>query len=95
VNFFFAHIHRMLARFPFFAQPAHSFPQAHRQRRDRFESLFPVAGDFAVFFPANLHQQQLRVPQNSRQGIVQLVSQHFPKILFALAGPSRGETSGL
>ena len=30
----------------------------------------------------DLHQQQFRIPKNSGQGIVQLVTQHFAKILF-------------
>ena len=32
-------MHGVLPRFPFLAQPAHGFPQAHRQRGNRFEAL--------------------------------------------------------
>src|ERR1700682_4788031 len=73
-------VHGMLPRFPFLAQPAHGFPQAHGQRGSRFEPLFSAVREFAVIFPVNLRQQEFRVSQNPRQRIVQLVAEHLSKI---------------
>jgi len=55
----------VLPRFPFLAQPAHGFPQAHGQRGDRFEAQFSAVREFAVFFPVNLCQQELRISLES------------------------------
>jgi len=52
----------VLPRFPFLAQPAHGFPQAHGQRGDRFEAQFSAVREFAVLFLVNLCQQELRIP---------------------------------
>jgi hypothetical protein len=64
----------VLPRFPFLAQPAHGFPQAHGQRGDRFEAQFSAVREFAVLFPVNLCQQELRISQNPRQRIMRFVS---------------------
>jgi hypothetical protein len=67
-------VHGVLPRFPFLAQPAHGFPQAHGQRGDRFEAQFSAVREFAVLFPVNLCQQELRISQNPRQRIMRSVS---------------------
>src|SRR2546430_15974421 len=67
--------------FPLLAQPAHGFAQTHSQCRNRFQSLFSAARKFAVTLPVNLRQQEFRVPKNSGQRIVELMTQHFAKIL--------------
>src|SRR5712692_8195818 len=70
----------MLARFPFLAQPPHRLPQPHGQRGNRLQPLFSSLRNLAVVFSVDLREQQLRVPQNSRQRVVQLVPQHFSKV---------------
>ena len=62
-------MHGVLPRFPFLAQPAHGFPQAHGQRGDRFEAQFSAVREFAVLFLVNLCQQELRIPQNPVSGL--------------------------
>jgi hypothetical protein len=65
--FDFSSVHRMLPRFPFLAQPAHGFSQAHRQRRNRFQPVFAPMRERPVILAVNLSEQQLRVSQNSGQ----------------------------
>src|SRR6267154_6258445 len=76
----FPSVHRMLARFPFLAQPAHGFAQPHRQRGNRFKAVFASMRERAVILAVNFGEQQLRVSQNSRQRIIEFVAQHLSKI---------------
>src|SRR5713226_6417789 len=77
-------VHRMLAPFPFLAQAPHGFAQAHCQCGNRFKPLFSAAWESAVILPVNFRQQELRVTQNSREGIVEFVTQHLSKIFLRL-----------
>jgi len=63
---FFYSVYRMLAPFPFLAQAAHRFAQAHCQCGNCFKPLFSAARQCAVILPVNLRQQKLRVPQKFR-----------------------------
>ncbi len=74
-------VHGVLSCFPFLAQPADRCAQTHGQRGNGFQPLFSSARPFAVVFPVDLHQQEFRVPKDSRQRVVQFVTQHFAKIL--------------
>src|SRR2546421_6465265 len=67
----------LASRFPVLAEAPHRFAQAHRQRRDRLEALLAAAGKSSIIFAADFREQQLRVAQNSRQRIIQLVPQNF------------------
>src|SRR5437899_3242851 len=77
-------VHRMLAPFPFLAQAPYGFAQAHGQCGNRFKPLFSAAWECAVILPVNFRQQELRVTQNSRERIVEFVTQYLSKIFLRL-----------
>src|ERR1700690_469574 len=68
-----------LVLFPFFAQSPHRPPHPHSPRGDGRQALLPRFRQFQLL-SFHRHQQQLRIPQNSRQRIVQFVPQHFSEI---------------
>jgi hypothetical protein len=76
-------MHGIAPRFPFLAQAPHCFPQAHCERRNRFEPPLAALGHAAIILSLHFRKQQLCVAQDSRQWIIELVTQHFAKILIA------------
>ena len=77
--YLFYSMHGMLSRFPFLAQPAHRFPQAHRQRGNGFQPLFSAVRKFAVAIPVNLRQQEFRVSRIPVSGLFNSCRSTSPK----------------
>ena len=74
----------MLARFPFLAQAAHGFAQAHGECGNRFQPLFSAVRKCAVILPVNFRQQEFGVTQNPGERIVEFMTQHLSKIFLRL-----------
>jgi hypothetical protein len=66
---------------PLLAEPPHGFTQADRKRRDGLQPLLPAVRHLSVSLSTYFRQQQFSVSQDSRQRIVQLVTQDFAEAL--------------
>lgn len=72
----------IVPRRPLLAEPAYRLTQPHSKIRDRFEPAKGALWEPAIIPPANLGQEQFGIPEDSGQGIVELVPEDFPEILF-------------
>lgn len=66
-----------VARFPLLAEAPDGFAQAHRECGNGFEALLSAIGQLAIVFSADFGEQQFGIAQDSCEGIVQFVAEHF------------------
>jgi len=72
-------LRQSIARFPVLTQPVHGLAQTHRQRGDHLQPLLSAVRKLAVILPSYLRYQQLGIPKDSGQRIIQFMPQHLAK----------------
>ena len=73
---------RILPGFPFLAEAADGFAQAHSERGDSFETLLRALWELSVALATDFGEEKFRVSEDAGERIVEFVAEHFAEVFF-------------